>query len=184
MTNDAEADEGDPIGELMGYDKWPEDVAIAFDRARGVATLKYIKNAHIDFAAIVAEFRALEAEYSALLGDNEENIQQVRRITTEMLLQAAWDKDQPFDTCLKYWHDLQALGFYRLERRCLKTGLFAVICQHYGHADMGLGLLEPLIAELERLRAEPTATKQEVDYYDYELASLHKLRARLEAERG
>ena len=49
---------------------------------------------------------------------------------------------------------------------------------------MGLALLEPLIADLERLGAEPTATKQEVDYYDYELESLQKLRARLEAERG
>ena len=143
-----------------------------------------IKNPESTFASVVADAQAVEAEFVGRVGDNEENIQQVRRIITEMLLQAAWDKDQPFETCLQYWHDLQALGFYRLERRCLKTGLFAVICQHYGHTDMGLALLEPLLADLERLRAEPTATKQEVDYYDYELESLHKLRARLEAQRG
>lgn len=184
MTNEAEAGEGDPIAELMGYDKWPRDVAIAFDRARGVATLKYLKNADIDFASIVADFRALEAEFVVRVCDNEENVQQVRRIITEMLLQAAWDKEQPFETCLQYWHDLQGLGFYRLERRCLKTGLFAVICLHYGRTAMGLALLDPLIAELGQLRVEHAATKQDVDYYDYEIESMGKVRARLEAQQG
>ena len=46
MTNDAkdklESDDS-VIAELMGYDKWPRDVSIAFDRALGGATLKYLK---------------------------------------------------------------------------------------------------------------------------------------------
>lgn len=174
----------DALGELMGYDKWPQDVAMEFERTRGAASLDYIKNRNGDFGPVVANFRAIETDFMGRMGDDEENIQQVRRIITEMLVQAAWDMDQPFETCLEYWHELEQLGFYRIERRCLKTGSFAVCCQHYGHTDMGLALLDPLIADVERLRAEPTATKQEVDYYDYELESLNKLRSRLEIERG
>lgn len=174
----------DALGEMMGYDKWPQDVAMDFERARGVASLEYIKNLKGDFAPVVKMFRALEAEFVVRVGDNEENMQQVRRIITEMLLQASWDMDQPFETCLKYWRDLELVGFYCIERRCLNAGAFAVCCQHYGHTDMGLALLDPLIAELQRLRAEPIATKREVEYYEKEMASLRKLRARLEAERG
>ena len=174
----------DALGELMGYDKWPEDVAIAFERARGVASVKYIRNREVDFASIVADYRAIEAEFLVHFRNNEENAQQVRRIMTEMLLQAAWDKDQPFETCQRYWNDLQQLGFYRIERQCNETWLFAKICCEHGHTEIGLAVLDPLIAELERLRAEPTVATFAVGYYEDEIGYLRKLRAKLEAERA
>ncbi len=183
----AESKGDDPLGELMGYDKWPRDVSFAFDRARGVVSVKYIKNRKNlknDFASVVAEFRALEAEYLIRLEDNAENAQQVRRIITEMLLQAATDTDQPFETCQQYWHDLQQLGFYRIERRCNETWLFADICLEHGQTDLGLGVIEPLIVELERLRGEPTVAELAAEYYDQELGYLRKLRAKLEAQKN
>jgi hypothetical protein len=183
----AESKGDDDLAELMGYDKWPEDVAIAFDRARGVVSLKYLKNRKnqkIDFTSVVADFRALESEYLVRVGDNEENAQQVRRIITEMLLQMAQDLDQPFETCQRYWNDLVQLGFYRIERRCNKTWLFADCCREHGQTELGLAVLDPLIVELERLRAEPTVTEQAAKYYDQELGYLRKLRAKLEAERA
>jgi hypothetical protein len=182
-NDESESDEGG-IGELMGYDKWPRDVSIAFDRALGVATLKYLKNKEVDFASVVADYRAIEAEFLPRVGDNEENAQQVRRRVTEHLLQAAWDKDQPFETCQRYWNDLLQLGFYRIERQCLQTGSFAVCCHDYGQTELGLAVLDPLIVELKRLRAEPTVTMLAAHYYDDEFRSLRKLRARLEAERN
>ncbi len=182
--NDESESDSSAIAEFMGYDKWPLDVSIAFDRARGVATLKYIKNKEVDFSSVVADFRAIEAEYLVRVGDNEENAQQVRRIMTTMLIQAAWDKEQPFETCQQYWNDLVQLGFYRIERQVLETGSFAVCCHDYGQTELGLALLDPLIVELKRLRAEPTVTMQTAHYFDHELGSLRKLRARLEAERA
>jgi hypothetical protein len=157
---------------------------MAFERARGVASVKYIRNKEIDFASIVAEYRAIEAEFLAHFLDNEENAQQVRRIMTEMLLQAAWDKDQPFETCQRYWNDLLQLGFYRIERQSNQTWLFAEICREHGQTELGLAVLDPLIAELERLRAEPTVTTQATKFYDQELESLRQLRARLEAQKN
>jgi len=187
MTDKAKDEsESDDSGivELMGYDKWPRDVSLAFDRALGVASLRYIKNKEVDFASVVANAQAIETEFLVRIGDNEENAQQVRRRVAEFLLQAARDKDQPFETCQRYWNDLLQLGFYRIERQCNETWLFAEICREHGQTDMGLAVLDPLIAEVERLRAEPSVTDFAAEYYDQELGYMRKLRAKLEAERA
>jgi hypothetical protein len=76
------------------------------------------------------------------------------------------------------------LGFYRIERQISMTWFFADSCREHGHTDLGLALLDPLIVELERLRAEPTVTTQLAEYYDYELEPLRKLRAKLEAQKN
>jgi hypothetical protein len=181
MTDEAndESESGDDaIAELQGYDKWPEDVSIAFDQALGVATLKSIKT---NFASAVADYRAIEAEFLERIGDNEENSRQVRRLITETLLRMAWQKDEPFETCQRYWNDLVQLGFYRIERQCFMTWFFADSCRKYGHTEMGLAVLDPLIAELERLCTEPTVTKQAAKCYDERLLSLRNLRAELES---
>ena len=183
-SNDETESSDDALGKLMGYDKWPDDVAIAFERARGVASVRYIKNKEIDFPAIVAEYRAIETEYLVHFRDNEENAKQVRRIMTGMLLQAAWDKDQPFETCQQYWNDLLQLGFYRIERECNETWLFAKICCEHGQTELGLAVIDPLILELERLRAEPTVTEFAAGYYEDEIGYLQKLRAKLEAQKN
>jgi len=182
-NDESESDDSD-VAELMGYDKWPRDVSLAFDRARGVASVKYIRNKEIDFASIVADYRAIEAEYLVHFRDNEENAQQVRRIMSAMLLQAAWDKDQPFETCQRYWNDLQQLGFYNIQRQCNETWLFAKICHEHGQTELGIAVLDPLIVELERLRAEPTVTEFHAEYYDDEIGYLRKLRAKLEAQKN
>ncbi len=183
-STDESNDRDDALGEMMGYDKWPRDVAMDFERARGAASLEYIKDLKGDFLPVVTMFRTLESEFVARVGDNEENIRQVRRIVTEMLFSAARDMNQPFEECWKYWNDLQKLGFYRIERRCDHTWMFAETCREHGQTDLGLSVLDPLIAEVERLRAEPSVTEQAATYYDEELGFMRKLRARLEAVRG
>jgi hypothetical protein len=182
--NDESESRGDGIAEMYGYDKWPEGVSIAFDRALGVASLKYLRKIDVDFASVVADVRAIEAEFLVRIGDNQENAQQVRRIITEMLLQVAWNQEQPFETCQGYWNDLVQLGFYGIERQCLQTGAFAACCHDYGQTEIGLALIEPLLAKFERLRADPSVTKEAAEYYDYELEGLRINRARLEAQKN
>ena len=170
--------------ERTEYEKWAEGVFVALARARGAASVRYIRDKTIDFASVVAEYRAIEAEFIAHFRDDEENAQHVRRIMTEMLLQAAWDKDQRFETGERYWNDLQQLGFHSLERQCNTTWLFGEICRDHGQTDTGLAVVEALIAELERLRAEPMVGDWDAEDYDRNLGNMQKLRARLEAERA
>ncbi|HRI72413.1 MAG TPA: hypothetical protein PK156_49600 [Polyangium sp.] len=186
-ANDESENDSDVIGKLMGYDKWPEEVAIAFDHARGVLSAKYLKDrkdGRGNFASVLAEFSALESEYLVRVGDIEENAQQVRRIIAEMIFEAAWYLDEPFETCQRYWNEVVQLGFYGVERKALITGVFVACCRQHGQTDLGLANLDPLIAELERLRAEPATTKLAAEYYDYTIESLQRARARLEAERA
>lgn len=177
---------GDDVGELMGYETWPEDISHAFDHALGVTSVKHLKdreNKTIIFAEVVADFRALEADYVAKLGTETENALRARRIITEKLIFMAWALEQPLETCQQYWHELQQLGFHRIERKINETSFFADICGEHGHINLGLEVLAPVIAEVERLRAEPNLTQWATEFYDQELASLGRLRARLEAER-
>jgi hypothetical protein len=171
---------------VMGYDKWPKET-IAFHRARNALSVKYLKdrkNGKSDLDSVVAEFRAIETEYLVHVGDDEEIAQDVRRIIAGMIFEAAWYLDEPFETCQRYWNEVVELGYWGIDRQAAMTGSFAVCCSEYGQTDLGLATLDPLIAELERLRAEPAVTQQAAEYYDYELDSLRKLRARLEAERA
>lgn len=177
---------GDDLAELMGYDKWPREVSLAFDRALGVVSVKYLKdleNRTFSFAAVVADFRALEVEYAMSVGD-EENVKQVRRIITEKLLQMTSNLDEPFETSQLFWHELQALGFYRIEREINNTWMFAEICREHGQTDVGLSVIEPVIAKVEALHAKPGITQWATEYYEQELGYLRKLRVRLETERG
>jgi len=183
----AESQTEEPLAELMGYHTWPREIALDFERARGVVSVKYIKNRENlknDFPSVVADFRALEIEYLKRIGDHPENAQQVRRIITEMLLQAASDTDQPFETCQQYWHELQQLGFYRIERECTDSWMFADICCEHGRIDIGLGVLDPLIQQLEILQSRPNLTEWAAEYYKQRLGDMRNLRARLEAARG
>lgn len=178
LATDEETDQY--IAEVAGYDKWPRDVSIDFDGALGLATVKSFR---VDFASAVEEYRAIETEYLARIGNDEENAQQVRRHIIEMLLRTAIDKKEPFDTCQKLWNELLHLGFYRIERECRNTWYFGHGCRKHRQTEIGLGVLAPLIAKLERLLADPTVTKPAADYYEHELDGLEKLRAELEALR-
>lgn len=167
------------FAEIAGYDKWPDNVGAEFDNALRLATIGAIRN---DFTAAIEGYRVVEAEFLPRVGNIKENVQQVRRHIIEMMLRAAIDKNEPFETCWKYWTELLSLGFYRIERRCHATWAFAYYCAEQQKTDVGLGLLEPLIVELERLLAE--VDKHGATFYKHHLDLLVKLRARLEAERA
>ncbi len=189
MTDDAkDGSEGNDnaFAHVMGYDKWPKET-VAFHRARNALSVKYLKdrkNGKGNLASVVAEFRAIESEYLRHVGDNEEIAPDVRRIIAGMIFEAAWYLDEPFETCQRYWNEVVDLGYWGIDRQAAMTGAFAACCSEHGQTDLGLATLDPVIAELERLRAEPTVTPKAAEYYDYELDSLRKLRASIEAERA
>lgn len=172
------------LDERTEYEKWAEGVFYAFGQAREAVCVRYIRDKTIDFTSVVAEFRAIEAEFLAHFRDDAENTYHVRRITAEMLLQAAWDKDQPFETGERYWNDVQQLGFHNIDSQCHATWLFGEICRDHGKTDTGLALVDAFITKLERLRTEPLVGDWDADDYDRELGNMRKLRARLEADRG
>lgn len=91
MTDDEAASY---LAEVAGYDKWPEGVGLAFDRALCEAT---VENARVDFDEAVARYRVVEAEFLPRVGLDEENAKQVRRHIVELILDAALVKQQPFD---------------------------------------------------------------------------------------
>lgn len=187
MDSKIVADSNDDLGELMGYDKWPDDLATAFERDRGDVIRKYLKDRKtrtFTVDAIVADFRALEARYMEHFRDHAENALQVQRITAEMLLKMTWIRSEPFETSQMFWHELQGLGFYRIEREISNTRMFAEICREYGHTDLGLSVIDPVIAKVEALHAKPGITQWASEYYEEELGYLRKQRARLETERG
>jgi hypothetical protein len=171
--NQPENDDGADINE-----PWP---GYAFAKASDAACVKCFR---LDFDAAVQEYRALEAEFLARIGDRQNDALEIRRRVAERILDAAHGKKAPFETCTNAWNDLLQLGFSNFERKCTMTWFFADCCRKHRQTEIGLAVLEPLIAELERLRAEAAATNESVDYYDHELEPHRKLRAKLEAQRG
>jgi hypothetical protein len=117
------------------------------------------------------------------VGDRENDALEFRRRTAERILDAAHGKKIPFETCTNAWNALLQLGFSSIDRQSTMTWFFADCCRKHSQVDVGLGVLDPLIAELERLRDDALAAKQPVTYYRNEIATLQKLRAQLEALR-
>ena len=171
MTDDEAASY---LAEVAGYDKWPEGVGLAFDRALCEAT---VENGRVDFDEAVARYRVVEAEFLPRVGMAEENAKQVRRHIVELILDAALVKQQPFDVARQWWNTLVELGFYRLERQCRVTWSFASACLDGGQTAFAMEILAPLIAELERLQAASEATESEAGYYRHQLDLLRKVYA-------
>jgi hypothetical protein len=172
--------------ELMGYDKWPYEVCVAFEQAVDAENRKLLKNRKsvtFTFDAYVAGLRAIEAEYVEHFRNDAENAHQVRRIITEWLFKFS-DLDLRFETSQSLWNELRQLGFYRIERECTYTMIFARMCLEHGRLDQGLEVMAPVVAELERLRAQPNVTQWASEYYEQELGYFAKLRAELEEARS
>ena len=85
---------------------------------------------------------------------------------------------------MAYWEDVVRLGIVEFEVRCTMDWYYAECCRRNKRPEMGLAMLEPLIAELQRLRAEPNVGKADAWHYRQELENMGKLRARLEALRA
>lgn len=162
-------------------DVWQDPLSREFAQAKDRVTLRCIKS---DFASAAGQYRALLQEYLPKVGSDEELRLEFHRRIIEEILTLAYQENEPFETCQRVWNEMLQVGFSTIECRCLMTHFFVKCCISSNETDIGFSVLDPLIFEVERLRAEPSVTKQAATYYNEEIASLQKLRARLEAERG
>ena len=161
-------------------DVWQDPLSREFAQAKDRVTLRCIRS---DFATAAGQYRALFQEYLPKVGSNEELRLEFHRRIIEEILTLAYQKNEPFETCQRVWDEMLQVGFSTIECRCLMTHFYVKCCIRSAETNIGFSVLNPLILDVERLRAEPSVTKQAATYYDDELASLHNLRARLEAQR-
>jgi hypothetical protein len=108
---------------------------------------------------------------------------ELRRCVVEATLDAANTHRESFKKCQQLWEDLLPLGFSNIESQCSETMTFADCCRYHGQVEMGLSVLDPLIAEIKRLRAQPDVTRPAARYYKWEIQRLEKIRAEIEARR-
>jgi hypothetical protein len=136
-----------------------------------------------DFATLVREYKRLEAEHLARIADYEFHAREIKRRIAEIVLQAAIDRQQPFETCTQLWNDLLRLGFSDIDRTCTMTWYYAECCRRNKQTEIGIQLLEPLIDELQGLLAEPNFDEGVAEYYQEQLEIMGKLLAKLQAQR-
>jgi hypothetical protein len=167
-------------GDDPEFDTFPDsttrDFAMALD-----ATWQQTRNS--TFAEVVAAYKRVEDEFTLRAGDNEIYVLDFRRGIAECILKTAVDREEPFEVCEKLWNELLGLGFTDIEQRCTMSWYFADGCLYHQQTQTGLRVVEPVMAELERLLAESTVTEHAAEFYRYQLdimqRRLDKLRAQL-----
>ncbi|TKD02228.1 hypothetical protein [Polyangium fumosum] len=161
-----------------------EDEAEAFARACGALLVKSLERTR-SFAEGVEDFRKLEVEFLARVGDDDVAVREIPRRIAEHILLLAHEKHPPFEVCREAWNDLVRLGFSSIETECWKTRAYGDCCAYDERPDEGLVVLDPLITKLERLLedARGTGTEYPARFYEHELEDLGNLRDVLEAQK-
>ncbi|MRG93135.1 hypothetical protein [Polyangium spumosum] len=139
------------------------------------------------FAEGARDFRKLEAEFLARVGDDEIAVREIPRRIAEYILSLVQDKRPPFEVCREAWNDMVRLGFSHIDVECMKSWQYAECCAYDERPDEGLVVLVPLMAKLEQRleEARGTETKAEypADYYESWIERLGIRRDALEAQK-
>jgi hypothetical protein len=157
-------------------DSLTRDFAMAMDAA-------WLKTKDSPFADVVREYKAVESIFTARAADNEEYVLGMRRGVAEAIFKEAVLHQQSFDTCMARWEDVVRLGISEIQTRSTMTWYYAECCRRNKRTEMGLEMLEPHIAELQRLLADPNVEEGWAGYYRQELDIMGKLLAKLQAQR-
>lgn len=126
----------------------------------------------MSFEEVVRQYRMLEAEFVALAGDDEALVVQRRQSITNHLLMDAQNAEQPHHVCHAIWDELMLRGFMSTDLRHSLSNCYARCCQLNGEFKAGLAVIEPLIAELEELLAQP-AINPNVRAFCEQFLSIH-----------
>ncbi len=160
--------------------------AEAFAQASGTLLVKSLEPSRT-FAEAMEDFRRLQAEFLARVGDDEIAVREIPRRIAEYILSLAREKHPPFEVCREAWKDLVRLGFSHIDVECMKTWLYADCCTYDERPDEGLAVIVPLIARLEQrleeARGTETKTEYPADYYESWLERLVNDRNVLEAQK-
>ncbi|TKC95705.1 hypothetical protein [Polyangium fumosum] len=132
---------------------------------------------------MVEDYRRAEVKYVARMGDSASGVLEINRRIAEWILWAAQRRHPPFEVCREAWNDLVRVGFTDIERECTMTGFYADCCAYDEKPEVGLAVLERLLAEIERRLEERRSTQSPTEFYEEELEKLGDLRDELEAQR-
>jgi hypothetical protein len=138
--------------------------------------LVYAKRPWPGFEAAVQEYRQIEADLIARPGIEAWYLLELRRRIAEWIINCASRDDIPFEQFQEAWNGLLALGFTDDEKRRHMTWVYADYCLSNEHYDVGLTVLEPVLAEFEQWLQE-TAREPKLKEFDFrELAGLQRIR--------
>ncbi len=134
------------------------------------------------FADVARDIRQVEADSLARLqGDDAFFVPDAKQRISFALIKEANQHHESFEVCHDLWNELLQRGFADLKHKCTTTWFYADSCLFNKQPDVGLPLVEPLIAELQKLlREDPDAEVSEEEYPE-ELARLQKLCDQLKA---
>lgn len=171
----------DQVPQKISLDVVIANISHEFGRATDAA---WLRTRDWDFESLLLEYKRIETEFLAQVGSSDVHAREILRRITEIILQAALEKEQPFATCRQLWDELCALGFSDVERQCSMTWFYADGCLAHRQFDTGLAVVGPLMTELETLRLSPASTEPAKRFYQRELETLGKLHNKLIAARA
>lgn len=132
---------------------------------------------------VLREYRRIEEEFVARVGDNEEVALDFKRRISKQILGAACRTDQPHEVCRGIWEELLQRGFADLYTKQIHVGIYARCCQFNGEFAAGIGAIDAVITETEtELALEGTAlTPHWRHWYGKSIEGLRKIRDELVA---
>ena len=134
------------------------------------------KELDIEYMDIVHAYRHLEQEFIDDNDDKEIDALETKRRIAETILMAARDHEQPFDVCRDNWNALVELGFSSIDKYSTMCWCYADCCLFNAQYDVGIEVLDGVIAEIHRRLDEPGLICRREKYYDQELDNLETLR--------
>lgn len=118
----------------------------------------FARKEETNFDEVVRQYREIEAEFVELAAEDAAKATERKQSITNHLLMDAEKSEQPHEVCRKLWDELIQRGFMSINMRHAMSSTYARCCQWNGEFDVGIAVLEPLIAELQVLLAQPALT--------------------------
>ncbi len=158
----------------------------AFMRARRAVYNSFAKSKDRSFADVAADYRRVEAEFTARAGEGqafEECVREMRAATAGAIFMAAEMLGAPFAAWREGWDALVRSGFISDGEGWVHRGMYVKICLANNEPEAGLAVVEPWIAEIERQLQAPKEPLQPPGHtraeLERELKELHELRDKL-----
>ena len=134
------------------------------------------------FAEMVCAYRQVEADFLTQLESGDGFfVPSVRRHVAAAILEQAQKLHEPFDVCRDAWNELLRWGLGDLTDRCAQTRTYAECCRYHRQHDVGFGIVEPLLAELQKHISGGSDSEMPRHRYPREIALLTNLRDQLKA---
>lgn len=167
---------------MLTEDEIIEQIFSEFTRASNAILLNSFDRTR-SYAEVVDDYRKVEAEFVARMGDDELGVLETKRRIAESIFSLARRKAPSFEVCREAWNDLIRVGFTGLLMKYMHSWMYADFCAFDEQPEDGLAVLEPLRVELEGRIEQARAARLPTMFCEDELAILRRLQDELEAQR-